>query len=106
MGTARRTRAIDRKAKTGEARVIWRADIPERGEYAVYVSYKTLPESVSAARYTVHHLGGETSYIVNQRMGGSTWIYLGTFEFEKGNEGYVELCNRTPESFVSSTLCL
>lgn len=99
MGTARRTRAIDRKAKTGEARAIWRADIPERGEYAVYVSYKTLPESVSAARYTVHHLGGETSYIVNQRMGGSTWIYLGTFEFEKGNEGYVELCNRTPEGY-------
>lgn len=99
MGTARKSEAIATKAKTAESKAIWRADIPERGEYAVYVSYKTLPESVSAARYIVHHLGGETSFIVNQRMGGGTWIYLGTFEFEQGTDGYVELSNRTPDGY-------
>lgn len=99
MGTARKTYSIASDDKKGEAKIIWRADIPERGEYAVYVSYKTLPESVSAARYTVHHLGGKNSFIVNQRMGGSTWIYLGTFEFAQGSSGYVELENRTPEGF-------
>lgn len=99
MGTARKAASIASDDKKGEARIIWRADIPERGAYAVYVSYKTLPESVSAARYTVHHLGGSDSFIVNQRMGGSTWIYLGTFEFEQGSSGYVELGNRTPKGF-------
>ena len=33
-------------------------DIPETGEYAVYVSYQTLPGSVSDAKYLVFHNGG------------------------------------------------
>lgn len=62
----------------------WYADIPEDGEYAVYVSYKTLPNSTKDARYTVNYSGGTKEFIVNQQMGGSTWIYLGTFPLEKG----------------------
>ena len=99
IGTARKTHCIAFESKKAPSTIIWKADIPQRGEYAVYVSYKTVQGSVSAARYTVHHLGGESSFIVNQRMGGSTWIYLGTFEFAKGSEGYVELDNRTPEGY-------
>ncbi|MBO4624116.1 MAG: xanthan lyase [Bacteroidales bacterium] len=75
------------------ARAIWRPTIEEKGSYAVYVSYKTLPESTSDARYTIHHLGGETLKHVNQQMGGGMWIYLGTYLFDKGNHGYVELTN-------------
>lgn len=82
-----------------EASIIWRPEIPERGEYAVYISYKSLPESTSSAHYTVHHLGGTSGFIVNQKIGGGTWIYLGTFAFEKGSEGYVSLTNTTPEGF-------
>ena len=63
----------------------------------MYVSYKSLPESTSAAHYTVVHLGGTSEFIVNQRIGGGMWTYLGTFEFEKGTEGYVSLSSRTPQ---------
>ncbi len=81
-----------RKASAGEnARAVWRPIIEERGRYAVYVSYKTLPESTNDARYTVHFLGGSVLKHVNQRMGGGMWIYLGTYEFDKGQSGYVEL---------------
>lgn len=62
----------------------WYADIPEDGEYAVYVSYKTLPNSTKDAHYTVNYSGGTKEFIVNQQMGGGTWIYLGTFPLEKG----------------------
>lgn len=62
----------------------WYADIPEAGDYAVYVSYKTLPNSTSDARYTVNYSGGSKEFTVNQTMGGSTWIYLGTFPLEAG----------------------
>lgn len=75
------------------ARIIWRPTMEEKGSYAVYVSYKTLPESTSDARYTIHHLGGETLKHVNQQMGGGMWIYLGTYLFDKGSKGYVELTN-------------
>ena len=82
-------------AREGEvpARIIWRPTIEEKGNYAVYVSYKTLPESTSDARYTIHHLGGETLKHVNQQMGGGMWIYLGTYLFDKGSQGFVELTN-------------
>lgn len=62
----------------------WYADIPEDGEYAVYVSYKTLPNSAEDAHYTVNYSGGSREFRVNQTMGGSTWIYLGTFPLEAG----------------------
>jgi hypothetical protein len=86
-------------AREGEepASAIWRPTMEEKGSYAVYVSYKTLPESTSDARYTIHHLGGETLKHVNQKMGGGMWIYLGTYLFDKGNKGYVELSNISSE---------
>jgi len=92
-GTARMTRCVSGKGKA-EAR--WTPVIEERGRYAVYISYKSLPESTHAARYTVHHMGGVSEFAVDQTMGGGTWIYLGTFEFDKGSEGYVALDNGTP----------
>ena len=63
---------------------MWCPDIPQSGEYAVYVAYETFENSVPDAVYIVHHSGGETSFSVNQQMGGGTWVYLGTFRFNKG----------------------
>ncbi len=91
MGTARQASCTSSKSDVATA--TWTPDIPERNSYAVYVSYKTLDNSTSEAHYTVHHLGGSTSFTVNQKMGGGTWMYLGTFEFAEGRDGYVELSN-------------
>ena len=76
----------------------WTPDIPQRGEYAVYISYKSFPNSSDCAHYTVSHLGGTSEFRVNQKMGGGTWIYLGTFEFGEGSEGCVTLDNEFPQS--------
>ncbi len=97
-GKSRKAETVASDSKK-EATATWRPDFPERGEYAVYVSYKSLPESSSAAKYTVRHIGGTSEFIVNHKIGGGTWIYLGTFEFDEGNGGYVSLSNRTPEGY-------
>lgn len=79
----------------------WYADIPEDGEYAVYVSYKSLPNSTEDAHYTVNYSGGSRDFIVNQTMGGGTWIYLGTFPLQAGysdTEPVVALSNQTDKS--------
>ena len=99
FGTARKARCIPAGKKASSSNVIWRPEIPQTGEYAVYISYKTLPESTTAACYTVVHAGGEKRFAVNQKMGGGTWIYLGTFPFEKGNKGHVSLDSRTPKGW-------
>ena len=93
-GTSRKVQSVGAKEEASLA--AWGADIPERGEYAVYVSYRSYPTSASDATYTVHHLGGESHYRVNQKMGGGTWIYLGNFTLEKGRcDSIVTLSNRS-----------
>ncbi|MDR2841402.1 MAG: N-acetylmuramoyl-L-alanine amidase [Paludibacter sp.] len=67
-----------------ESSATWTPNFPETGDYALYISYKTLANSSSDALYTVFHSGGKTEFCVNQTMSGSTWLYLGTFRFEKG----------------------
>ena len=98
-GTAR---ICETASGEGKASATWRPDIPVRGDYAVYVSYRSFPNSTTDAVYTVHHLGGESVFHVNQRMGGSTWVYLGTFTFDEGDAGYVILTNQSTSGGIVS----
>ena len=82
-GTARMAKTTHNR--NNQSVVYYTPQIPEDGQYAVYISYQTVPESVDDACYLVCHKGQTTEFRVNQQMGGSTWVYLGTFEFEKGN---------------------
>ena len=95
-GTARFAHTAGKKKNT-RTLATWIPFIPETGAYAVYVSYQTLPGAVNDARYTVFHKGGATEFSVNQQMGGGTWVYLGTFEFDKGQNdyGFVALSNES-----------
>ncbi len=56
----------------------------EVGEFALYISYKTLPGSASAVKYTVNSLAGAEEFVVNQQMAGGVWVYLGTFPLRAG----------------------
>ncbi|WP_418992018.1 xanthan lyase [Alistipes sp.] len=91
-GTTRLARTVTQ----GEpSRAVWSATIPERGEYAVYICYESTPESADDALYTVRHLGGESRFAVNQTLGGGTWIYLGRFLLDEGEQEVVTLSNRS-----------
>lgn len=102
-GTSRQISTITDKDETSRAE--WIPDIPEKGMYAVYISYQTTTNSAEDARYTVFHLGGKTEFKVNQTMGGGTWIYLGTFMFDKGKNpgGKVILTNLSSEDHKTVT---
>ena len=103
LGTHRVTEA--RTAATDSVR--WVPTIPQPGEYAVRVSYTAHPDAVTDAAYTVHHAGGTTRFLVNQQIGGGSWVYLGTFRFAAGRRppsGSVVLTNAsgTPGRPVSA----
>ncbi|MDR1783051.1 MAG: xanthan lyase [Dysgonamonadaceae bacterium] len=91
-GTYRQTKTIK---KGVESLVEWKPEIPEKGDYAVYISYASVKNSAEDAHYTVYHTGGKTEFSINQTMGGGTWIFLGFFNFDKGvNEnGRIALSN-------------
>lgn len=85
-GTARMARTTTSKSK--QSLISYQPNIPQEGRYAVYVSYQTVDNSIDDAQYTVWHKGEKTEFRVNQKMGGGTWVYLGTFDFDKGSNEF------------------
>ena len=75
--------------------VEWIPAFPKEGDYAVYVSYKTVDKSTTDARFKVYYSGGATEFSVNQTVNGGTWLYLGNFKFDAGrnNQYKVVLTN-------------
>jgi hypothetical protein len=72
------------KADGDSARFI--PDIPETGEYAVYIAYPAFSDNSADVLCSVTHSGGRTDFKLDQTIGGSTWIYLGTFRFLNGKD--------------------
>lgn len=92
-GTSRQIRT----EPEGKAQARYTPEIPENGEYAVYISYEASPENTTDAHYTVFYDGGKADFLVNQQIGGGTWIFLGKFPFQKGKnaeKGSVLLNNK------------
>ncbi len=91
-GTYRQVQATADKKKLSTAH--WDVTMPQAGDYALYISYKTLPNSVRDAHYTVNSLAGRQDFVVDQTMAGGVWVYLGTFQLQKGlNKNVVVLNN-------------
>ena len=91
-GTYRQVQATSNSRKVSLAR--WDVEMPEAGEYAIYISYKSLPNSAKDAHYTVNSLAGSQQFIVDQNMAGGVWVYLGKFQLAKGlNKDVVTLSN-------------
>ncbi|HEC33886.1 MAG TPA: hypothetical protein ENI37_04140 [Chloroflexi bacterium] len=99
-GTYRYTTTV---VGTATATATWAMDLPADGRYAVYVWYRPGSDRAPDARYTVHHAGGQTTVIVNQRHHGLTWRYLGTYGFRGGEQARVTLTN---QSAVSGALVI
>ncbi len=103
QGTYRKVRADS----VVSAQIRWTPDIPQSGYYAVYVSYHADSQNVNDAHYSVLHTGGRSTFEVNQQIGGSTWLYLGTFKFKQGihpDSGSVLLTNlsKLPEKWITA----
>lgn len=92
-------KTVESSAQPG-AKASYVPDIPEKGTYAVYVSYGQDDRNITDAEYVVTHAGGKSIFKVNQSIGGGTWVYLGSFTFYKGKNdtrGMVELTNSSSE---------
>ena len=91
-GTYRMVKAEKDKKKLSTA--TWDVEMPAAGEYAVCISYKSLPNSARDVTYTVNSLSGTRQFRVDQSMAGGVWVYLGTFPLAEGlNKAVVEVSN-------------
>ncbi|GAB4108343.1 MAG: N-acetylmuramoyl-L-alanine amidase [Phycisphaeraceae bacterium] len=77
----------------------YRPNIPEAGFYPVYAWTRAGSDRVDQL-YKVTHSGGTTEVRVNHKRVGTGLVYLGTYHFEQGTEGYVDISNRSSQPGV------
>jgi len=76
----------------------WRPDLPHDGEYDVYINWPAEDDNEVEVNYIVHHQGSNSIFgpfdhtdHSEDSDGNAGWKKLGSFNFHKGNSGYVEL---------------
>lgn len=79
------------------ATVSYRPNISSEGFYPVYSWAPAGSNRAEDQLYRVHHSGGATEITVDHSRVGNGLVYLGTFHFEAGTEGRVEISNRSDQ---------
>ena len=70
--------------RISDGSAVYIPEIPEKGWYGVTVSYPQLNDNSGKVLIRVTHTGGNTDFLVDQSMGGGTWLWLGSFMFDAG----------------------
>ncbi|MCI5149707.1 MAG: DUF1566 domain-containing protein [Candidatus Electrothrix sp. MAN1_4] len=80
----------------------WYFDIPESGEYKIYVIIPHWYATTKQANYEIFHNNQTDHVLIDQNaVDGSLeerWTELGVFDFRSGNDHYVRLGNNTGET--------
>ncbi len=84
-------------SRDGESKIKWVIKVPESGEYCLYLSYVADENNATDVVYKIKHSGNISEFKVNQTIGGNTWLYVGKFLFNKDEENYVELSNKSQQ---------
>ena len=87
----------------GSQSAIYTPKIPAAGKYEVRLSYSPNGNRATNVPVTITHQGSTSVVKVNQRQTpkiDKTWVSLGTFTFEEGNKGKVEISNKDVNGFV------
>jgi len=93
----------DGNANRGEQWARFRPDLPKEGKYEVRLAYTANPNRATNVPVTIVCADGKTTMKVNQQKAPSIdklFISLGTFRFEKGKGGYVEIGNKDADGYV------
>jgi hypothetical protein len=78
-------------------------ELPKAGRYQVFVAYPNNANRASNVPVTIKHADGESKVTIDQKKKPAVrelFQSVGTFRFEKGRAGYVEISNAGTEGFV------
>ncbi len=77
---------------TGSNSATFTPDLPQAGNYDVYAWWTVYSNRAQNVPYIIKYSGGATSTVrINQELGGGGWTYLGTYYFDAGTSGNVEI---------------
>ncbi len=69
----------------GPGKATWTANLPEAGDYEVFVWFRPGSNRATSARYDVMASNGTHTVYVNQLAGGYAWESIGTYSFNAGD---------------------
>ncbi|MFC8421082.1 DNRLRE domain-containing protein [Streptomyces sp. NPDC057236] len=79
-------------AGTGTDAFTWTLDIPEDGTYTAYVKYPEVTGAATTATYTLTHgTTTEPAVTKDQTAGTGTWVGLGEYALERGEDTELKL---------------
>ena len=76
----------------------YRPTISKAGFYPVYTWVPSGSDRASDQTYRICHTGGTAQVAMNHRRVGNGPVYLGTYYFRAGTDGYVDISNRSHDS--------
>ena len=87
----------------GEQKARFIPDLPEAGQYRVAIAYSALGNRADNVPVIIHHADGEARVLVNQQKKApeqGVLLPLGSYQFEKGKAGWVEVRNEGTKGHV------
>jgi hypothetical protein len=93
----------DGNERRGEQWARYRPDLPHDGEYEVRISYSPNPNRATNVPVTIVCGPTASTLKVNQRKPPTienAFVSLGTYCFQKGKAGYVEISNKDADGYV------
>ncbi len=87
--------AVTSASETATAR--YTPNLPNAGFYPVY-TWVLNSSNRTTQKYRIVHSGGAAEVIIDHRMVGKGWVWLGNHHFNAGTSGYVEISNQSPVS--------
>lgn len=76
----------------------WTPTFSKAGLYPVFVWALDGTDRTTDARYRIVHQGGTSTVTLDQYRVGKGWVWLGTYYFDVGSSGYIELINQSSET--------
>lgn len=77
----------------------WVPYLYERGNYDIYVWYRSGTNRSNQAPYTITTASGDITIYVNQQINGSQWFYIGNFELNPST-AKIKLTDNAPSGYV------
>ena len=93
----------DGAGNKGQQSARFTPELPKAGRYEVFVAYPWNPNRASNVPVTIKHADGEAKVTIDQKKKPAVRELLhsvGTFRFEKGKGGYVEIANSGTDGYV------
>jgi hypothetical protein len=84
----------------GTNTVRYQPAITTGGKYEVYIRWTANANRAANVPVKISHASGTFDTTVNEQQGGGTWVNLGTFSFNAGTAGYLEIATTGTNGYV------